>query len=224
MSEQESENKDKQEIPESLFKWVIRYVLIPLTVAALGGWVVLEAVNVEVAARNNSAEHNHDDIVADIFATLTAVAPQTQAPNNTPVIEPTPTEKSSSEDKDPAPTATPAIAAATTPPCGLVPAGWQPYTVQPGNTLFSLAQQTGTTVAAIRQANCLYGQLAAYSQIWLPNIVVSRPEPTATNTPTHAPTVLRPTATATATMTATATATEPPPTPLPGDFDKGSNG
>ncbi|MFZ4660151.1 MAG: LysM peptidoglycan-binding domain-containing protein [Caldilineaceae bacterium] len=51
----------------------------------------------------------------------------------------------------PPPTLT-AVPSAT--PCG-PPSDWGIYLVQPGDTLYALAQQTGVTVAAIQNANCL---------------------------------------------------------------------
>jgi len=35
------------------------------------------------------------------------------------------------------------------------PFGWEVYEVQPGNTLFSIARAVGSTVAELRDANCL---------------------------------------------------------------------
>jgi membrane protease YdiL (CAAX protease family)/LysM repeat protein len=49
------------------------------------------------------------------------------------------------------------------------PAGWAPYTVQPGDTLSSLALSRSTTVQAIIQANCLPSDLIiANTQLMLP--------------------------------------------------------
>ncbi len=45
---------------------------------------------------------------------------------------------------------------ATTTPCvATQPAGWVPYAVRSGDTLSSIAQRTGTTVAQLQQANCI---------------------------------------------------------------------
>lgn len=112
-------------------------------------------------------------------------------------------------------------------PCG-PPAWWTRYTVQPGDTMFSLAISRGTTVFAVMNANCLSSSyLVAGKQIYLPPLVSQpptatsippsvTPEPPATHTPRPAATDV-PTATATgtpeatptttATITATATAT-----------------
>jgi len=46
-----------------------------------------------------------------------------------------------------------------------------PYTVQAGDTLYSLAVRTGTTVARIQQANCLQGTIILIGQtLYLPTV------------------------------------------------------
>ena len=53
--------------------------------------------------------------------------------------------------------------------CGEVPAGWLLYTVQPGESLASLAAATQATTAELAAANCLAdGQLTAGMQILVP--------------------------------------------------------
>ena len=90
-------------------------------------------------------------------------------------------------------TATPAVASETpgasampTPPGATptaaatpAPAGF-PYTVQPGDTLYSIARRFGTTVAAIVQANNLSdpGQISAGQVLLIP--AAGTPPPTAT--------------------------------------------
>lgn len=101
--------------------------------------------------------------------------------------------------------------------CG-PPASWRLVVVRPGETLYTLAVRYGTTVAAIRQANCLMGDLLYAGQaLYLPPYIVVPPTavatPTATSTPTGTPT---PTPTMTPTATATPTRTPiPSPTPTP---------
>jgi LysM repeat protein len=203
----------EDENQEHLLKWIIRYVMIPVSLAVITGLFALEVINREIDSRRPPEE----DIAGSIFATMTAVAPTAQPiPSRTPTTAPTATQEANLEETGEPVAEAPqgnVPSSGQTAVCGQVPTGWQLYTVQPGDTLFSLARETGTTVDTIRQVNCLYGELLAYSQIWLPDVFVARPEPTATNTPTEEPTVLRPTSTAT--TTATATATEPTPTPLP---------
>ncbi|MBP6787839.1 MAG: LysM peptidoglycan-binding domain-containing protein [Candidatus Promineofilum sp.] len=53
--------------------------------------------------------------------------------------------------------------------CGEVPAGWLLYTVQPGETLASLAAATQATTAELAAANCLPdGQITAGMQLLVP--------------------------------------------------------
>ena len=53
--------------------------------------------------------------------------------------------------------------------CGEVPEGWLLYTVQPGETLPSLAAATGVTAAELAGANCLGdGQMTAGMQVLVP--------------------------------------------------------
>ena len=90
------------------------------------------------------------------------------------------------------------------PPCG-PPSYWIVYTVQYGDTLYSLANRTGTTVYSIMRANCLYNTyIYAGQQLYLPTY----PAVTPTSTP---PATMLPTATGTVTstppMTTTVTAT-----------------
>lgn len=157
---------------ENIFKWLVRYVLIPVSLAVITGLFALEVIDREIASRPPIGE----DPVGAIFATMTAVAGQAQPeetaipePSSTLTLSPTPTEEASVDETPVVETDSASkINPGDTAVCGVVPAGWRLYTVKPGNTLFSLARESGTSIAAIRQANCLYGQLLAYSQIWLP--------------------------------------------------------
>ena len=124
----------------------------------------------------------------------------------------------------------------TRPPCG-PPAWWVRYTVNAGETMYSLATSRGTTVYAVMQANCMSSSyLLAGRAIYLPPLPATEtppppteppppppppptepPPPTATALPTATlpPTATPETPTATAvppTVTATATPTAVPPT------------
>lgn len=99
--------------------------------------------------------------------------------------------------------------------CGRPP-GWEPYVVQPGDTLFSLAQSRGTTLYAVRQANCFTSNTIFYGRvIYLPPLPAT-PVPTPTQT-LPPPTPVPPTDTAVPTETSapsvTPTATETPVIP-----------
>ncbi len=166
---------------ENTLKWVTRYVLIPVSLAVITGLFALEVIDREIASRQ---PHN-DDVAVSIFATLTAVAPSNPPaanpePDGTPTSEPTPTQEANlgaaGEPVAEAPLVNESVVGQTA-VCGQIPTGWQRYTVQPGNTLYSLARQTGTSIAMIEQVNCLVGPLPAYAQIWLPTIPVAQPEP-----------------------------------------------
>ena len=104
--------------------------------------------------------------------------------------------------------------------CGPPPA-WVRYLVQPGDTVFSLARRTGTSVIEIINANCLDFNARIYvnTLIYLPRLPATAtptPSPVPTNTPQPPP---PPTATPQPPPPPTPTETPPPPppteTPLP---------
>jgi LysM repeat protein len=74
--------------------------------------------------------------------------------------------------------------------CG-VPAGWVSYVVRRGDTLFSLAIRTGTTVDRVLLANCLTFEDRIFygTTLFLPRLpaVTSTPRPTSTPVPTSTP-------------------------------------
>lgn len=118
--------------------------------------------------------------------------------------------------------ATPTLAA---PVCG-APPGWPIVIVKRGETLYALAVRYGTTVAALRQANCLSGDLVKAGDplfvpphivvppTAIPTVVWWTPTPLPTAIPTASPTEPMPTETALPSETPTATV-EPSPTPTP---------
>ncbi len=106
-------------------------------------------------------------------------------------------------------------------PCG-PPYGWRQYPVQPGDTLYALAQRHRTTVLAIKHANCLISNIIFVGQmLWLPPLPPTW-TPTLTATPTETSTVTpTPTGTSetsplpTPTETPSPTLTSAPPTDTP---------
>lgn len=82
------------------------------------------------------------------IAVATTMPPTVALPTATPT-NPPPTATPTSEKK---PSATPVP---VVPKCGVVPADWEAYTVQRGDTLFRLAMDSGATVSALMVANCL---------------------------------------------------------------------
>ncbi len=107
---------------------------------------------------------------------------------------------------------------ATRPPCG-PPFGWILYTVQPGDTLYSLAKYYGVTVAQLQQANCLGDStlILAGRVIYVPNMPTRTPLFGFTITPT--PSMFVPTETlipsATPFPSNTCTPTPPADTSIP---------
>jgi hypothetical protein len=94
-------------------------------------------------ATSPSAEHQPDSTASLIFVTATEFAPETTASMSfVTATEQTPQ------------TETQTIVPANGPTICIPPNGWRNYTVQYGDTLFSLATRTYTTVFAIQQANC----------------------------------------------------------------------
>lgn len=109
----------------------------------------------------------------------------------------------------------PPIATKTPVPCG-PPFGWVRYTVQPGNTMYSLSQAYGVSISQLQFANCMAANqynLSVGQSIWVPNVPTRTPHATATATLTPV-SIVFPTITRTATPTQTGTPVfSPTPTP-----------
>lgn len=100
---------------------------------------------------------------------------------------------------------------------GSVPWDWRLYTVQWGDTLFSLARRHGTTVNRVIYINCLEStRLWVGQRLYLPALPTPRPPVTATFTPVPSPSPTLPSLTPSLppspTVILTLTAT---PSPLP---------
>lgn len=83
---------------------------------------------------------------------LTIIAPQMATP--IPIVTAT---RLASLAPPPSPMIGATVAAAHPPvpaPCA-IPPGWTTYTVQPGNTLYSIARAVGSTVGELREVNCI---------------------------------------------------------------------
>ena len=98
-------------------------------------------------------------------------------------------------------------------PCG-PPQWWTTYIVRPGETLFILARRHGTTVYAIKQANCMVdSRIFAGRSLFLPPLPATVPPPPTLVFPTNTPIpTVTPTATGLPSPTASATS---PVTPSP---------
>jgi LysM repeat protein len=122
----------------------------------------------------------------------------------------------------------------TTIPCG-PPFGWVYYTVQPGDTLYHIAQLFGITVSELMYANCLSDSyIRAGRSLFVPYVPTPNPTsttrpsktpkpptptrlpPCITSTPTRLPPCITPTHTSPPPITDTAAPTEiPTDTPVP---------
>src|SRR5262249_2885011 len=74
------------------------------------------------------------------------------------------------------PTFTPQMTLVNGTPCN-IPAGWQPYAVQVGDTLSSLAVQVGSTIDQIASANCItdVNTIEVGQIIFLPRVLPTAP-------------------------------------------------
>lgn len=112
----------------------------------------------------------------------------------------------------------PPVATATRQACG-VPVGWIPYTVQAGDTLYSLAKYYGVSVAQLQQANCLDSStLIVIGQIiYVPNMPTRTPVMLMTATMTPSPILPTDTVTPSFTPSPSNTCTDTPiaDTPTP---------
>ncbi len=149
-----------------------------------------------------------------IVETTATLAPftSTSTPQNTKSLEPTPT--------------------STSKYCNH-PVGWVVYTVRSGDTLASISQATGATVAELRDANCLETSLSIWvgQELYVPNRISNFPSPFPTSTlqPTRTNTsIALPTDTPIPTDTSTPLPTDTPistltSTPLATDRPRSTN-
>lgn len=91
------------------------------------------------------------------------------------------------------------------------PVSWIKYTVQSGDTLYSIAKLFQTTYQTLQSGNCMGWRTQIYpgETLYVPNNATITPTPKPTKAPTKTP---APSLTATQTLTPTSTAT-PSPTP-----------
>ncbi len=71
----------------------------------------------------------------------------------------------------PTPTSAPTAA-----PCVVVkPSGWAPYAIRDGDTLSSIAQRTGSTLAALQQVNCItdINEIVSNKNLFVPSMSVT---------------------------------------------------
>jgi LysM repeat protein len=100
--------------------------------------------------------------------------------------------------------------------CG-PPFTWVTYIIQPGDTLFNIAQRTGTTVSQIKIANCLASDhIRSGQRLYVPRQPAPMPSPTVPTATAPPPTsTSTPLPTATPTDSNISTPTPPYPYPVP---------
>jgi len=75
--------------------------------------------------------------------------------------------------------------------CGPIPGWIHNYIVQPGDHLYRISLQYGTTTADLQRANCITdpNNIPVGLQLWVPNVPTITPTETPMNTPTITPTI-----------------------------------
>lgn len=116
-------------------------------------------------------------LVAQISPSPTFFLPTTLSPSPVPTETPSSPPSATETATPPVPTSTPTQPSPLIPSCS-PPPGWVVYTVQQGETLYSLAWRTSVTALTLMQANCL-STLTVYSgqQIYLPPALYVSPTP-----------------------------------------------
>lgn len=195
----------------------VRITIRRLTIAILAASTVanLTIVGVVVGADSASATSTTTSVLPVPLSTSTFLIPISgsgEVPALTQIYGITPTNIS---------TPFPTIPLSTDSPIWIVCIKrfyWPSYRVQPGDTLFTLASATGTSVRELMSANCRASdQIYAGQLLYVPFLLSKTLTSTPTNTPTNHSTPTD-TATATATGTPTETPTATPtdsPTPTP---------
>jgi LysM repeat protein len=180
---------------ESAPNWWLRHVLIPVGIAVIAGSFAL-VVAIMVSYREVEITGMQITRDFEILATEVAVNEAAGAANPAPgdseqVVQNHGTITPTMTPPPPPPTVPlppPPLPPPTVSQCGQVPSGWQLYRVRRGDTLYSLARRTGTSVAAIQQVNCLSGTTIYDGHfIWLPaaaTVIVTPPSGPPTEEPT----------------------------------------
>ncbi len=142
-----------------------RYIIAPVLIALVAG---VSAVLVALIAKNILGENDSPTPTASTSIVSTIEPTGTLPPNkpgefNGTNVTPSPTITSSLTVIEKLPSSPP-------PPCiREQPSGWLSFSVQWGDTLFSLAKRTRTTVAKIQQVNCLPNyDIYAGQKLWVP--------------------------------------------------------
>ncbi|MDY6876392.1 MAG: LysM peptidoglycan-binding domain-containing protein [Chloroflexota bacterium] len=117
-------------------------------------------------------------VVAALFPSPTPFLPTIASPSSpTASLPPSPPATEVATSPTLVPSASPTLLSPLIPSCQRPP-GWIVYTVQPGDTLVSLAWRTGVTTYALMQANCLKtATIYSGQQVYLPPTFYSSPTP-----------------------------------------------
>jgi len=164
-------------------EWFLQHLFVPLSIAVIAGLFALEVIDRQVAGQTTRAGAQATQ-VHDIVQTLSAMTPETNVITETVLITAVVTPEVAEVIVV---TSTPTLPTPS-PSCGFVPAGWQLYYVNWGDTLYSLSRRSGASIAEIRQANCL-GELKANTNIWLPSFVQPAPVTRSVDVDTEPPVV-----------------------------------
>lgn len=154
----------------------------------------------------SSPEVNEAEEV-EVLPTAEEAETPTRSPTET-TVQPTPSENApvQTSTAESTPTEAPTIEPTNISCVPSPPFGWVQYTIQANDSLSSLSQATGTTIARIQEVNCLDTILLSVGQqIWLP----SSPNPVDTPAP------IEPTSPAATAVPPGNTPQPPPPTSGP---------
>lgn len=162
---------------------------LPILLVAIGAWSRGKVNSVRPTSPVIPISSPTSTLLAPSITPTPTLAPSvTVTPSSSSTASPTSTQTPS-----PTPTATPSPSATNTatltPTLTHVPCipvtGWPVYTIQRGDTLYSIARRTGTLYKPLMKANCLTDTLIYPGQrLYVPRL----PRPTKTITPTNTPT------------------------------------
>lgn len=152
--------KGKFSLILGIVAWAVSLVLVlgSLILSLVEGGMFQPQVSPSPALRESeTATRLEDTSVAEPTSTHTHTPPASRTPTPTPTVSPTelpsstvtstPTETAAPRKRKPTSTESAAH-------CG-PPASWVIYKVRQGDTLYSISQRTGASIAALQLANCM---------------------------------------------------------------------
>ena len=196
-----------------LLIWLVFFLLAGIAALTADLWLWPDSHRPVAQAVGATAPSAHTTVPA--FAPGPTPLPLSPAaPTRSPTRPPLPTEpvQTAPTPTSAAPTAEEVVSKPLTPPACVPPDDWSIHVVQPGNTLFSLAQRYGTDIETLMYVNCLNTYTIFTNQrLYVPGPII-------TATPIVAGATLTPALTPTRPPGASATPsndTAPLPTPAP---------